>query len=1025
MDGRRALTPGTTLHFFNRNGGEVRYTIRNEIGRGGSCLVYDASYEDSIGNRKLIRIKECYPYGLKIHRTDGGDLSPEEGDAAAFAISRERMKAAYRKTHELFQRQELTNAIANTADLYEAYGTTWIVSTWLNGATLRDKPPRTMRECAALMLATARILERIHEAGYLYLDLKPENIMTIHGVTELIQLFDFDSLIAAEELAAARETGDPSALRTSFTRGYASPEQQTGKIGQIGPWSDVYSLGAVLFELLWGHAPTAFDGEADAVYDYETFVYSGSAFQDGLYRELSDFFHHSLASYIKDRYQQMGEAVAQLQEIALLADEQRPYLVSAAPRTNPAFYGREEEMAALRGLLAGDSPVAALTGMGGIGKSTLAREYLRKYRDQYDAALYLYDSGSIDKILADDQHVCVNTVWRAPEESEAEYAFRKMEILKRLCATRKVLLILDQFSPDHWNDLQPLFSIGWKVLLISRERLPEGLCPSLRIEEMGRNALGALFLHYSHLGEMSPEDRAAFSKMADAVYGHTLTIELIARQIRKSHLTMKEAAETVASAGFDALPGEKIDYLRDLQSERLPLIQILNRLMNVDSFTEDDRLLIRELALFDLPGIDASLLREMTGRAELNHLNDLEEAGWVISDGNKLALHPLMQEVVRSWPWNRDMEFAAEGMAERLYQRLKPKGARHDTDRQSPSDYARLYELLCAADQLQAHCRKTTLAGQRLRYRILMDAPVDQDERTAERMAELLNHPEGLDEGSVLRLYESSAFLFGRLEQYEKAFDQLERMKAYLIRHPSAFYASLYHRAMAVMIHNEGRKNHVKRSLRHEDQAIAAARVSRHPDAKKQLAASLTDKATTLLDAGEDPTQCRRLLAEAERLVDQHTDDSDYERYQFYCVSAMYYAVCGRREESIGQLKKADRIAFERQDSPLAYIEHRLDQEAPIRLAFNDDENAIEILEWAAEECAERDEIAAYRRTRFSAWYTLKRVYEERGDALRADEMDRKMKKHREDSPWPMADAEPLAQAERNKVDIKNDKPVY
>ena len=42
MDGRKALTPGTKLHFQNRNGGEVSYTITQEIGRGGSCIVYDA-----------------------------------------------------------------------------------------------------------------------------------------------------------------------------------------------------------------------------------------------------------------------------------------------------------------------------------------------------------------------------------------------------------------------------------------------------------------------------------------------------------------------------------------------------------------------------------------------------------------------------------------------------------------------------------------------------------------------------------------------------------------------------------------------------------------------------------------------------------------------------------------------------------------------------------------------------------------------------------------------------------------------
>ena len=62
MDGREALNPGTKLRFANREGGAVSYVVSREIGRGGSCIVYDASYTDNLGNDKLVRIKECYPH---------------------------------------------------------------------------------------------------------------------------------------------------------------------------------------------------------------------------------------------------------------------------------------------------------------------------------------------------------------------------------------------------------------------------------------------------------------------------------------------------------------------------------------------------------------------------------------------------------------------------------------------------------------------------------------------------------------------------------------------------------------------------------------------------------------------------------------------------------------------------------------------------------------------------------------------------------------------------------------------------
>lgn len=58
MDSRIALAANTQLHFRNKEGGAVRYTIIKEIGCGGSCIVYDASYETNNGDLKYVRIKE-------------------------------------------------------------------------------------------------------------------------------------------------------------------------------------------------------------------------------------------------------------------------------------------------------------------------------------------------------------------------------------------------------------------------------------------------------------------------------------------------------------------------------------------------------------------------------------------------------------------------------------------------------------------------------------------------------------------------------------------------------------------------------------------------------------------------------------------------------------------------------------------------------------------------------------------------------------------------------------------------------
>ena len=264
MNGRIVLTPGTVLKLSTKTG-YTEYTIRRELARGCSCIVYDASYTDNLGNYKLVRIKECYPYALKMTRDEDGTLHPSADDGKAFDAAKKRLIAAYQKNNALFSLDGLANVIANTSDIYEANGTVYIVSVYMNGRTFTEHQGDTLHDCVSLLIGAAKALRHIHNAGYLYLDLKPDNILTLEGSLDLVQLFDFDSIISTEEFEKAIQNNNPSELRISYTKGYASLEQQTERLRQLGKHSDIYSLGAVLFYALWHKTPSAFDCDSAAL----------------------------------------------------------------------------------------------------------------------------------------------------------------------------------------------------------------------------------------------------------------------------------------------------------------------------------------------------------------------------------------------------------------------------------------------------------------------------------------------------------------------------------------------------------------------------------------------------------------------------------------------------------------------------------------------------------------------------------------------------------------------------------------
>jgi serine/threonine protein kinase len=109
------------------------------------------------------------------------------------------------------------------------------------------------RAAAQLVGTLARTLHVIHAQGIIHRDLKTSNVlMTVDGVPKIA---DFG--IAR---AAALHDGDTLSGEILGTPNYMAPEQASGRIAQIGPSTDVYALGAILYELLVGRPP--FEGES-------------------------------------------------------------------------------------------------------------------------------------------------------------------------------------------------------------------------------------------------------------------------------------------------------------------------------------------------------------------------------------------------------------------------------------------------------------------------------------------------------------------------------------------------------------------------------------------------------------------------------------------------------------------------------------------------------------------------------------------------------------------------------------------
>jgi eukaryotic-like serine/threonine-protein kinase len=202
-----------------------RYVLERELGRGGMATVYLAR---DLKHDRFVALKVLRP---ELAQT----LGPERFHREIETVAR------LQHPH-----------ILPVHDSGETAGQLWFTMPFVEGESLRDRLRREQQLPVevALRIATeaARALQYAHEHGVIHRDVKPENLLLTK---------DGSALVADFGIARALGTGDDRLTETGISVGtpaYMSPEQATGD-RHLDARTDVYSLGAVLYEMLAGEPP--------------------------------------------------------------------------------------------------------------------------------------------------------------------------------------------------------------------------------------------------------------------------------------------------------------------------------------------------------------------------------------------------------------------------------------------------------------------------------------------------------------------------------------------------------------------------------------------------------------------------------------------------------------------------------------------------------------------------------------------------------------------------------------------------
>ena len=206
------------------------YQILEEIGRGGMGVIYRARQRHS---RRIVALKRILSY----HADSQDTLMRFRREAQAAAnLDHPNILPIYEVSESHDGLPFFSMKFAGGGSLLEA------------APALRNDP----RRAVGLIAKVARALQYAHDQGILHRDLKPGNILLDGGGEPLVSDFGLAKWL--------EPTGHLTRTPTVFgTPGYIAPEQVNGSAGNLTPVADVYSLGAVLFDLLTGQPP--FTGE--------------------------------------------------------------------------------------------------------------------------------------------------------------------------------------------------------------------------------------------------------------------------------------------------------------------------------------------------------------------------------------------------------------------------------------------------------------------------------------------------------------------------------------------------------------------------------------------------------------------------------------------------------------------------------------------------------------------------------------------------------------------------------------------
>ena len=326
-------------------------------------------------------------------------------------------------------------------------------------------------------------------------------------------------------------------------------------------------------------------------------------------------------------------------------------LISSSELNAPVnkFVGRKDVLNKIDEIFSNGYRTIFLSGIGGIGKTQIAKKYLFDNRDQFNTSVYINYTSNLINLINDNEIIKIKPTLNRKNkedgsiESDEEFFKRKLAKLKEI-TNENTLIILDNFDVEHKPEFDEFLNGPYRLIVTTRCDYSSYNYQQINIQPIeDENELKELFF-YNYKGDLVEKDDKNLLNLFKLVNNHTYAIELIAKHMTNDCQTVEDAIKALQSSGVVGMKEEVVDR----EFKQNTVYNSLCKIFNLSNLSEEEKQALRFMSFVTNEGIHSAFIKKWAGSEVIKTIRLLEEKSWVIRSTKGYSLHPIVKEIVQN-----------------------------------------------------------------------------------------------------------------------------------------------------------------------------------------------------------------------------------------------------------------------------------------------------------------------------------------------------------------------------------------